>query len=128
MVRAAGRCADGLIGHPMYTHSYLEEVVRPQLALGASAAGRDPSEIALMGILMCAVDDVEEIASRRLAFAIAQYAASKVYDRLFALHGWTAAQDRIRLAVRSGDHGFASRWQSFLILSAAEWLMQSTGK
>jgi hypothetical protein len=27
-----------------------------------------------------------------------------VYDRLFALHGWTDAQDRIRAAARARDH------------------------
>ena len=104
MVRAAGRCADGLIGHPMYTRSYVEELVRPELAAGAAAVGRDVDDIALMGILICAVDDDEEEARRKLAFAIAQYAASRVYDRLFALHGWTSQQDVIRTAVRARDY------------------------
>ena len=30
-------------------------------------------------------------------------AASRVYDRLFALHGWSAVQDRIRQAARDRD-------------------------
>ncbi len=35
MVESAGRVADGLVGHPMFTHKYVDEVVRPALARGA---------------------------------------------------------------------------------------------
>jgi len=103
MIQSAGKVSDGLVGHPMFTGKYVDEVVRPHLEAGARSVGRDPAEITLMGILMCAVDDDEEKARRQLAYAIAQYAASRVYDRLFELHGWAAAQQRIREAVRAGD-------------------------
>jgi hypothetical protein len=56
-----------------------------------------------MGIRMVALDDDEEVARRRMAFAISQYAASRVYDRLFALHGWSSAQAAVREAARRGD-------------------------
>ena len=63
-------------------------------------------------MLICSVDDDVEAARRRLAYAVGQYAASRVYDRLFALHGWTDAQERIRAAAqrprpRGGDRGRA---------------------
>jgi probable F420-dependent oxidoreductase len=103
MVRVAGKVADGLVGHPMLTTAYLDEVVRPDLTAGITEAGREPSDVALMGILMCAIDADEEAARRRIAYSIGQYAASRVYDRLFALHGWSQAQDRIRQAARDGD-------------------------
>jgi len=103
MVRVAGRVADGLVGHPMYTGRYIDEVVRPELEAGTAEAGRSASDVTLMGILMCAVDEDEQAARRRLAFAVAQYAASRVYDRLFALHGWSSAQERIREAIRGRD-------------------------
>ncbi len=103
IIQSAGRVADGLIGHPMFTKRYVDEVVRPALAAGAQTAERDPVELRLTGILMCAVDTDVEAARRRIAYAIAQYAASRVYDRLFALHGWSAPQDAIREAVRRGD-------------------------
>lgn len=101
MIRTAGRCADGLIGHPMFTAEYVEQVVRPELAAGAARSDRTANEIAVMGIRMCSIDDDEELARRRAAFAIGQYAASRVYDRLFALHGWSAAQEKIRDAARA---------------------------
>lgn len=103
MIRAAGRVADGLVGHPMFTAEYVNQVVRPELAVGAQQAERDPAEIAVMGILMCAVSDDEEAGRRSLAFAIAQYAASRVYDRLFEIHGWTEAQQVIREAAKRRD-------------------------
>jgi probable F420-dependent oxidoreductase len=103
MLRTAGRVADGIIGHPMFTADYVEQVVRPEIAAGASQAGCATDQIAVTGIRMCAIDDDEEAARRRAAFAIGQYAASRVYDRLFALHGWSGAQLKIREAARERD-------------------------
>jgi alkanesulfonate monooxygenase SsuD/methylene tetrahydromethanopterin reductase-like flavin-dependent oxidoreductase (luciferase family) len=103
MIRAAGKVADGLVGHPMFTAEYVAQVVRPELERGAREADRDPAGIALMGILMCAVGPDELVARRSLAFAVAQYAASHVYDRLFELHGWSGAQSIIREAAKRGD-------------------------
>jgi probable F420-dependent oxidoreductase len=103
MVGVAGAVADGLIGHPMFTTDYLEAVVRPALVRGAASAGRPADEIAVTGIKMCVIDDDEELARRQAAFAVGQYAASRVYDRLFGLHGWSEAQQRIRQAARDRD-------------------------
>jgi probable F420-dependent oxidoreductase len=103
MVRVAGAVADGLVGHPMFTSDYVEAVVRPALVRGAAEADRPSSDIAITGIKICAIDDDEEIARRQAAFAIGQYAASRVYDRLFELHGWTDAQQKIRKAARERD-------------------------
>lgn len=103
MVRVAARVADGLVTHPMTTPEYLEEAVRPELARGAEQAGRTLDGFVVKGMRMCAVDDDEEAARWRMAVAISQYAASRVYDRLFALHGWDAHQARIRAAARDGD-------------------------
>jgi probable F420-dependent oxidoreductase len=103
MVRASGAVADGLVGHPMFTTDYLNAVVRPAIAQGAAEAARSTADVAITGIKMCAIDDDEEKARRQAAFAIGQYAASHVYDRLFALHGWSEAQQRIRQAARERD-------------------------
>ncbi|HEY2191734.1 MAG TPA: LLM class flavin-dependent oxidoreductase [Actinomycetospora sp.] len=109
MVRAAGRVADGIVCHPMTTPAYLDEVIRPGLALGAEDAGRSLEGFVVKGMRMAAVDDDEERARERLAFAIGQYAASRVYDRLFAMHGWDGAQQRIRAAAKAGDASAAAR-------------------
>ncbi|GAA2864522.1 LLM class flavin-dependent oxidoreductase [Pseudonocardia halophobica] len=103
MVRAAGRVADGLVGHPMTTAEYLAQVVRPELERGAADVERALDGFVVKGIRMVALDADEEAARRKIAYAIAQYAPSRVYDRLFALHGWEAAQQRIRSAAKAGD-------------------------
>jgi probable F420-dependent oxidoreductase len=103
MIQTAGRVADGMVGHPMFTKLYVDEVVRPAIAKGAAKTERDSADVAVMGILICAVDDDVELARRRLAFAASQYAASRVYDPLFELHGWMEHKARIGDAVRSGD-------------------------
>ena len=103
MLRTAGRHADGLIGHPMFTTEYVRGPVAEELATGAARADRDPADVTVMGIKMCALNDDEELARRQAAFAIGQYAASRVYDRLFELHGWTEQQQQIRAAARARD-------------------------
>ncbi|NDK89128.1 LLM class flavin-dependent oxidoreductase [Gordonia desulfuricans] len=103
MLRTAGQHADGLVGHPMYTADYVRGPVAEEVARGAAESGRDPSEITIMGIRMCAIDDDVDTARRQAAYAIGQYAASRVYDRLFAIHGWSAEQERIRQAARDRD-------------------------
>jgi probable F420-dependent oxidoreductase len=103
MVEVAGRVGDGLLGHPMFTARYLDEVVRPAIARGAARAGRETARVAVTRTLMCAVDEDLDRARRRIAFAIAQYGASRVYERLFALHGWSPAQRELRDAARRGD-------------------------
>ncbi|WP_439031305.1 LLM class flavin-dependent oxidoreductase [Gordonia terrae] len=103
MLRTAGQHADGLVGHPMFTTEYVRGPVAQEIAVGAERAGRQPSDVTIMGIRMCAVDEDVELARRQAAYAIGQYAASRVYDRLFELHGWTAQQQVIRQAARDRD-------------------------
>lgn len=103
MLRTAGQYAGGLVGHPMYTADYVRGPVAEELSTGARLAGRHSSDITIMGIRMCGIDDDVDKARRQVAFAIGQYAASRVYDRLFELHGWSADQQRIRAAARDRD-------------------------
>ncbi len=103
MLRTAGEHADGLVGHPMYTADYVRGPVAEQIARGAAQAGRAAAEVTIMGIRMCSIDEDLDVARRRAAFAIGQYGASRVYDALFELHGWSAAQQKIRDAARARD-------------------------
>src|SRR5436309_4393864 len=45
MVETAGRVADGVLGHPMTSPRWIQDVVRPSVQIGARKAGRDPSSI-----------------------------------------------------------------------------------
>lgn len=102
MVHAAGRVADGLVGHPLFTPEYLHHTVRPALATGAERAGRD-EPVPIAGYVICAVD-ADEARARHLAAAqIAFYASVKTYEPILALHDFTAEADAIRAAQRAGD-------------------------
>ena len=46
MVRVAGECADGFVGHTIASAGYLRDTARPLLAEGAARAGRDAAAAA----------------------------------------------------------------------------------
>ncbi len=102
MAEAAGRVADGLVGHPLFTARYVEEVVRPALARGARRAGREGT-VPIAAYVLCAVgDDVDE-ARRAVANQIAFYAVVRSFDAILKLHGFDPEVAAIREAFRRGD-------------------------
>ena len=60
VLRMAGEVCDGVHVHPFHSVRYLDEVVAPAVAEGATAAGRDPGEIRLACPVFVAVADSEE--------------------------------------------------------------------
>jgi probable F420-dependent oxidoreductase len=104
MIETAGRVADGLICHPTFSSLYVHEVARPAIAKGAEKTGRDPSAIEVVGMLMCSVNDDEELARREVAAQIAFYAAPKAYTPMMEKSGFAAEAERIREAFADGDH------------------------
>jgi probable F420-dependent oxidoreductase len=104
MVQVAGRVADGFLGHPLFGSTYLDEVVRPAVAVGADKADRDPSEVSMCAVVICAVADDEEQARREVAGQLAFYSAPKAYGAVLERQGFAAAGDAIRAAFASGDH------------------------
>lgn len=101
MVEAAGRVADGLIGHPLYTPEYVHEVVRPALARGAADGGRRRQQIA--GYVICAVADDEAQARRDAASQVGFSAVVRAFEPIQRLHGFVPEVDAIREAIRAGD-------------------------
>jgi alkanesulfonate monooxygenase SsuD/methylene tetrahydromethanopterin reductase-like flavin-dependent oxidoreductase (luciferase family) len=102
MLRAAGAAADGLVGHPLFTRRYVEEVVRPSLAAGADRAQRDES-VPISGMIICAVADDAAAARRAAATQIAAYATRKASDALLDFNGYTAETAAIREAFALRD-------------------------
>ncbi|MGH3970787.1 MAG: LLM class flavin-dependent oxidoreductase, partial [Mycobacterium sp.] len=104
MLRTAGRTADGVLGHGIFTDRWWQEVVEPQIEFGATAAGRDASQLLRWGWVITAVDNTDpkraiEDAKRQIAF----YLTVKTYDSLVALHGWQDEVAAIRAEFASGD-------------------------
>ncbi|MFM2070762.1 MAG: hypothetical protein RLZZ623_1025 [Actinomycetota bacterium] len=104
MLRVAGRVADGIIGHGLFTDRWWDETIDPNLALGAAAGNRDPASLRRWGWVITAVDDENPgRAERDARLMIAFYVTVKTYDTLTSLHGWDAAVADIRNAFRSND-------------------------
>jgi probable F420-dependent oxidoreductase len=104
MIEVAGRVADGLICHPTITGRYLDEVARPAISRGAAKAGRDASEVKLMGVIICSIADDAATARREAAAQIAFYVAPKAYGSVLEACGFGAEAAAIRAAFHAGDH------------------------
>ncbi|HUF39777.1 MAG TPA: TIGR03617 family F420-dependent LLM class oxidoreductase [Anaerolineales bacterium] len=88
----AGRVTDGFHVHPLHTARYLREVLRPAIAGGAAAAGREPADCAVTVTAFVASDE------RETAFVRAQiafYASTPGYRSVLALHGWEAVGEAL---------------------------------
>ncbi|UXA11560.1 LLM class flavin-dependent oxidoreductase [Mycobacterium sp. SMC-8] len=103
MLRTAGRTADGVLGHGIFTDRWWAEVVDPELAHGATTAGRDPAALQRWGWVITAIDDNDPArAIRDARQQIAFYLTVRTYDTLVELHGWQDEVAAIRTAFRSG--------------------------
>jgi probable F420-dependent oxidoreductase len=103
MVEAAGRVADGVLGHPLTSPTYITEVVRPSLERGASAGGRDPSTISLTNSVILQLNDDRERARFEAALQIAFYATTRTYKPVLDLHDFGDLTGPLREAYARGD-------------------------
>lgn len=104
MVRTAGRIADGIIGHGVFTDRWWEETIEPNLAVGAGATGRDVTSLQRWGWVITAVDDDDPARAERDArLMIAFYLTVKTYDTLVELHGWQESVAEIRRTFAARD-------------------------
>ncbi len=102
MVRTAGRVADGVLGHGLFTDRWWAESVEPALARGAESGGRNPADLRRWGWLITAIDDDDPSrAVRDAKLQIAFYLTVRTYDSLVELHGWQDEVAAIRAAFRS---------------------------
>jgi probable F420-dependent oxidoreductase len=104
MIEVAGRVSNGLICHPTLTDQFLEDVVRPSIERGAEKTGRSASDVALKGVLICAISDDADQARREAAAQIAFYIAPKAYGPVMEASGFGAEAEAIQTAFRNKDH------------------------
>lgn len=103
MLEAAGRVADGVLGHPLTSPDYVREVVRPAVARGAAAAGRDPSSVSLTNSVVLQLSEDRERARFEAALQIAFYATTRTYRPVLDLHGFGDLTAPLRAAYARGD-------------------------
>lgn len=108
MCRIAGEVADGVRPHPVCTPKYIREVMLPAVAKGATAAGRDATNIAVaMKPLICTAPDAATLAVRvrDVRARVAFYASTPGYRAAFDAHGLTD------LATELAQLSKAQRWE-----------------
>ena len=108
MVETAGRCADGVLGHPMTSPTWVREVLRPAVERGAKDAGRDPGEVNVTTGVILSVSDHRGEAKREAALQVGFYATTRTYRPVLELHGFGDRLEPLRRAFVKKDFGAMS--------------------
>ena len=103
MARMAGDVADGLIGHPMCSLRWLDEVVVANFEKGLERSGRVRSDLDFIPTVCCAIDDDEAAAYDAARKTICFYATVRTYMPLWEMHGFGDAAAAAGDAFRAGD-------------------------
>jgi len=103
MARMAGDVADGLIGHPIQSLRWIDEVVVPAIEEGLRRSGRERSSFDYLPTVCCAIDDDEARAIDMARRTISFYATVKTYMPLWELHGFADNAVAAGDAFRRGD-------------------------
>jgi probable F420-dependent oxidoreductase len=104
MARAAGRAADGVVGHPLASPRYLAEVVAPAVASGLADAGRERGACPITATALVSVDADPELARRLARLQIAFYGTTPNYRPILELHGRAHLGRELRRAFVRRDH------------------------
>ncbi len=99
----AGDVADGLIGHPMCSLRWLDEVLVANFETGLQRSGRSRSDFDFIPTVCCAISDDEEAAYEACRRTICFYATVRTYAPLWEMHGFGDAAAQVGDAFRSGD-------------------------
>jgi probable F420-dependent oxidoreductase len=103
MAEAAGRVADGVLGHPMTSPKYVAEVLRPSVQRGAAAAGRPLEEVNISTGVILQISSDRELARREAALQIGFYATTRTYRPILAMHGFDELLEPLRRAFVQSD-------------------------
>jgi probable F420-dependent oxidoreductase len=105
MLRMAGEVADGVHIHPLNSPTYLRETVLPNLAEGASAAGRAAADVAVIVPCFTVTGDEQERSSWRewARMQVAFYGSTPNYAFIFDQLGAEGTTARLREKQKEGD-------------------------
>jgi probable F420-dependent oxidoreductase len=114
LLELAGRKADGWVGY-LATPKFLEQRVRPPIAAGARAAGRDPAEIDLAAEVICSVSPDRDVAMRRARIHVGFYLAHPVSDVVVEVHGLEEQVGAIRQSLMTDGLAALERTDDSLV-------------
>lgn len=108
MIRLAGEVGDGVIGS-VFTPAFVNHLVRPNLAVGASRNGRPPESIDIASETVCCVSTQRSEAMHRARIQVGLYVSHPYVDGIVKLHGLEKEQHLVREALAtSGLAGLGS--------------------
>jgi probable F420-dependent oxidoreductase len=104
MFRIAGEVADGIVGHPFSTPSYLREIGMPSLTRGLAKAGRRRAECNVSCPVFTLVEESPTFAAdeRYVREQLGFYASTPTYRAVLEHHGWGAVGEELSALARAG--------------------------
>jgi probable F420-dependent oxidoreductase len=105
MVETAGRVADGFIGHPLVSRSFLQDELLPRLRAGRASSDR-AGDLAVTTMAVVAVGRTEEELAEATAAARRQlgfYASTPAYRPVLDHHGWGELHEEAHRATLQGQ-------------------------
>jgi probable F420-dependent oxidoreductase len=119
LARLAGELCEGFHVHPFHSVKYINEIVRPQVALGAERGGRMGADVILASSVFvitgkdqATIEQMRRMAREQIAF----YASTPTYRVVLAVHGWQDVGEQLsRLAA-------TKRWDQMPALISDEML------
>lgn len=91
LAHLAGELCNGFHAHPLNSAKYTAEVLRPQIAIGATKAGRNPADCAVAGSSFVITGPDSESRERVRTFVrqqISFYSSTPTYRAVLECHGW----------------------------------------
>jgi probable F420-dependent oxidoreductase len=119
LAHLAGELCDGFHVHPFHSPEYVGQNVKPAIAEGARAAGReqDAVELATSVFVVSGEDDEETARQRESARSrISFYASTPTYRTVLEAHGWEEVGKRLGALARE------KRWREMPSLITDEML------
>lgn len=105
-LKLAGELCDGLHVHPLHSPAYVDEVVLPNLAIGAEIGDRDPEEVTLATTVLAVTGETQaerDAARERVRQRIAFYASTRTYRPVLEVHGWGDLVDELHARSVAGE-------------------------
>jgi probable F420-dependent oxidoreductase len=103
MIRTAAEASDGLVGHPIYSKSYLRDYVVPAVEDGLRRAGKSRQNFDLASCIIVSISNDREQARQEARQQVAFYATVKTYDLLLDSSGFGREKEALRHAFRTLD-------------------------
>ncbi|TMK53724.1 MAG: TIGR03617 family F420-dependent LLM class oxidoreductase [Actinobacteria bacterium] len=103
MLRLIGTKADGFLGHPFTSPSYVKNVARAHISEGIKAAGRSDANVEIAQSVICSVADDDEAARAGAKPQIAFYGTTRTYKPVLDHHGFGDAIEQLRAAHAKND-------------------------